>query len=195
MILPCVAGGLKPATIALASVVVTACVNAPVSTVRLATTTSVESSGLLSAILPAFDQEKGIDVAVLAVGSGRALELLERGDAAAGLTHDPRAEQTALARGTIGAYRKVMLNDFIIVGPPDDPARVRQALDAADAMRRIAAAEAVFVSRGDASGTYTREQELWERASRRPMSNRLLETGQGMSPTLRVASERRAYTL
>lgn len=193
--LPRVARGLEAVTIALAFMMATACVDGPVATVRLATTTSVESSGLLSAILPAFQRQKDITVEVLPVGSGRALQLLERGDVALALTHDPRAEEHALARGMIRNYRKVMFNDFIIVGPLQDVAHVTQASDAVDAMRRIATADAVFVSRGDASGTYSREQELWEQAMHRPSHHRLLETGQGMSPTLRVASERRGYTL
>jgi tungstate transport system substrate-binding protein len=164
-------------------------------TIRMATTTSVENSGLLAAILPAFEQTAHIHVEVLPVGSGQALGLLKRGDVAAGLTHDPPAEASALASGIITDYRKIMFNDFILVGPDDDPAGIAHAVDAVDAMRRIAASGAVFASRGDASGTYTREQELWTRATQRPAEGRRLETGQGMSATLRIASEKRAYTL
>jgi tungstate transport system substrate-binding protein len=163
--------------------------------VRVATTTSVENSGLLAAILPAFETQYHTRVEVLPVGSGQALGLLKRGDVAAGLTHDPTAEASALASGIITGYRKIMFNDFVIVGPRDDPAAVAHAADAADAMRRIAASGATFASRGDSSGTYSREQELWALAKQRPTDGRLLETGQGMSATLRVASEKRAYTL
>ena len=163
--------------------------------VRVATTTSVENSGLLAAILPAFEAKYHTKVEVLPVGSGQALGLLKRGDVAAGLTHDPAAEASALAAGIITGYRKIMFNDFVIVGPRDDPAGVMLAADAVDAMRRIVASAALFASRGDASGTYSREQELWALAKERPTEGRLLETGQGMSATLRVASEKRAYTL
>ncbi len=163
--------------------------------VRLATTTSVENSGLLAAILPTFEQTHHVHVEVLPVGSGQALSLLKRGDADVGLTHDPDAEAAAVAAGIITEYRKIMFNDFIIVGPREDDAGIAHASDALDAMRRIAAAGAMFVSRGDASGTYTREQTLWTRAGRRPARDRLIETGQGMSGTLRVASEKQAYTL
>ncbi len=167
----------------------------PPAALRIATTTSVESSGLLAAILPAFERTSGIKVGVLPVGSGAALGLLERGDAAAGLTHDPRAEAAALEAAVITNYRKIMFNDFVIVGPPEDPADIAHASSAIDAMRRIAATGAVFASRGDASGTHSREQELWAFAKRRPAHDVLLDTGQGMSGTLRVASEKRAYTL
>lgn len=163
--------------------------------IRVATTTSVENSGLLTAILPAFERDHHVKVDVLPVGSGRALGLLKRGDVAAGLTHDPKAEASALQAGIITSYRKIMFNDFIIVGPPGDPAAVAQASGTVDALHRIAAKDALFVSRGDASGTYSREQELWALANRRPAQGRLLETGQGMAATLRVASERGAYTL
>ena len=175
-------------------VAVCACQSKP-RTVRLATTTSVENSGLLAAILPAFEAKYQTKVEVLPVGSGQALGLLKRGDVAAGLTHDPAAEAAALASGIVTGYRKIMFNDFVIVGPRDDPAGVMHAADAVDAMRRIAGAGAVFASRGDASGTYTREQDLWALAKQRPADGWLLETGQGMSATLRVASEKRAYTL
>lgn len=162
---------------------------------RLATTTSVDNSGLLQAILPAFGQETGIDVQVLAVGSGRAVELLRRGDADMALTHDPVIEAMLLNERPLAAYRKIMFNDFVVVGPEQDEAGVRDATDAADAMRRIAMSAAVFVSRGDESGTHAREQQLWIKAGAKPRADRLLDTGQGMAATLRVASERDAYTL
>jgi tungstate transport system substrate-binding protein len=162
---------------------------------RLATTTSVENSGLLAEILPAFERQAHIKVDVLAVGSGQALNLLKRGEVTVGLTHDPTAEAEALESGIITNYRKVMFNDFIIVGPSEDPAGVARASGAADAFARIAATRVSFVSRGDASGTHSREQELWTLARRRPSGDHLLETGQGMGGTLRVANERNAYTL
>jgi tungstate transport system substrate-binding protein len=165
------------------------------SSLRLATTTSVDNSGLLQAILPSFRQETGIEVQVLAVGSGRAVELLRRGDADMALTHDPVIEAMLLKERPVAAYRKIMFNDFVVVGPEQDEAGVRDATHASDAMRRIAMSAAVFVSRGDESGTHAREQQLWSKAGARPRGDHLLETGQGMAATLRVASERHAYTL
>jgi tungstate transport system substrate-binding protein len=162
---------------------------------RLATTTSVDNSGLLQAILPSFRQETGIDVQVLPVGSGRAIQLLRRGDADVALTHDPLAEAALLREKPSAAYRKVLFNDFVVVGPPRDDAAVRQAATAVDAMRRIAASSEAFVSRGDDSGTHARERQLWKKAGASPAADRLLETGQGMAATLRIASERRAYAL
>jgi tungstate transport system substrate-binding protein len=165
------------------------------SHLRLATTTSVDNSGLLEAILPSFRQETGVDVQVLAVGSGRAVELLRRGDADMALTHDPVIEAALLKDRPLTVYRKIMFNDFVLVGPEQDEAQVREAMDVSDAMRRIATSAAVFVSRGDESGTHAREQQLWVKAGVKPQADRLLETGQGMAATLRVASERHAYTL
>jgi tungstate transport system substrate-binding protein len=163
--------------------------------VRMATTTSVENSGLLAAALPVFEQSSRITVEVLPVGSGQAMNLLKRGEVAVGLTHDPAAEAAALAAGVITGYRKIMFNDFVVVGPPDDPANIARASNAVDAFTRIAVSASPFASRGDSSGTYAREQELWTLANRRPAASHLLDTGQGMGGTLRVASERSAYTL
>jgi tungstate transport system substrate-binding protein len=171
-----------------------ACQRTP-ARVRMATTTSVENSGLLAAILPAFERDSHVAVEVLPVGSGQAMNLLKRGEVAVGLTHDPAAEATALTAGIITAYQKIMFNDFVIVGPPDDPGDIAHASNAIDAFARIAASNSPFASRGDGSGTHTREQDLWRMAKRRPPDTRLLDTGQGMGGTLRVASERGAYTL
>jgi tungstate transport system substrate-binding protein len=174
--------------------VASACRSKP-DVVRMATTTSVENSGLLAEVLPAFTRQTHVTVEVLAVGSGQTLNLLKRREVAVGLTHDPTAEAAALSAGVITNYRKIMFNDFIIVGPSDDPAGITRASDAVDAFARIAASNVRFVSRGDASGTYSREQELWALAKRRPAPDRLLEVGQGMGGTLRVANEKSAYTL
>jgi tungstate transport system substrate-binding protein len=161
----------------------------------MATTTSVENSGLLAAILPAYERQARVRVDVLPVGSGQALKLIGQGDVAVALTHDPAAEAQALEAGTIAGYRKIMFNDFVIVGPADDPAGIAAAPGAAEAFARIADAGAPFASRGDGSGTFAREQELWSLAERRPRPENLIETGQGMGGTLRIASERGAYTL
>src|SRR5580765_3568628 len=108
-----------------------------VNAVRMATTTSVENSGLLAGILPAFSRTSRIDVDVLAVGSGQALNLLKRGEVTVGLTHDPAMEAAALANGSIAGYRKIMFNEFVIAGPADDPAGIARASDAVDAFARI----------------------------------------------------------
>lgn len=165
------------------------------SRVRMVTTTSVDNSGLLEAILPRFERESGVTVDALAVGSGQAFQIARRGDADLLLTHEPEGERRLFTDGLITYYRKVMFNRFVIAGPAGDPARIRDARTAADAMRQIAGSGAAFVSRGDESGTHVREKLLWRAAGVTPGAGRLIETGQGMSSTLRVASERRGYVL
>lgn len=162
---------------------------------RLATTTSVDNSGLLDTLVGPFRAETGLNVDVLAVGSGRALQLLRRGDADLAITHDPEAEAAFLREGRVARYRKLMFNDFLLVGPPADPASVRLAPDAVQAMRAIARSGSTFISRGDESGTHARERALWTGAGAVPPRERLLETGQGMAATLRIASEQGAYSL
>lgn len=186
---------LRPCAAAVLAVAVLATCANPRGELRLATTTSVDNSGLLGDVLPAFERQAGVGVRVLAVGSGRAIQLLRRGDADVAITHDPVAE-AALSKEIPGLlYRKIMFNDFLITGPSDDPARVHEAATAAEAMRRIASSTTPFASRGDESGTHARERQLWAAAGMAPPASQLLETGQGMAATLRVASERRAYTL
>ncbi|MDQ3170396.1 MAG: substrate-binding domain-containing protein [Acidobacteriota bacterium] len=163
--------------------------------IRIATTTSVDNSGLLDALVPAFEQESGVNVQVIAVGSGQAFALGRRGDVALLMTHEPGGERALVDAGLVRHYRKVMFNRFVIAGPADDPARVADAATAHDAMLRIATSHALFVSRGDGSGTHVREQQLWKAAGARPAAARLIETGQGMAPTLRVASQRAGYVL
>jgi len=163
--------------------------------VPMATTTTIEGSGLLAVLLTAIKTDLGLDVEAVTVASQRALEILERGDADVAFTHDPDAERAARENGTFGDYRKVMYNDFVIAGPSSDPAKIKDATSAVDAMGRIADAGAAFTSRADASGTYARELLLWKQAGRKPGGERLVEAGQGMSPTLRIASERQAYVL
>ena len=141
--------------------------------IRIATTTSVENSGLLTSILPAFESDYNVEVQVLPVGSGRAFNLLRRGDVVAGLTHAPKVEAAALEAGVITNYRKIMFNDFIVVGPLDDPAAVKDASNIIDVLKRIVDKQVFFVSRGDSSGTYLREQELWALAELRPADGRL----------------------
>jgi tungstate transport system substrate-binding protein len=167
----------------------------PPAVLHMSTTTSVENSGLLAEIMPSFEKATGIDVQVVAVGSGRALANFENGDADVALTHDPDAEQAIVDRSVTARYRKIMFNDFVIAGPTDDPAHIKGSMDALAAMRQIASSKAPFASRGDASGTHAREQRLWKLAGTRPEGKALIETGSGMAATLRVASERAAYVL
>jgi tungstate transport system substrate-binding protein len=161
----------------------------------LATTTSTQDSGLLDALVPRFEKERGIEVKVIAVGTGAALRMAGSGDADVVLVHAPEAERKYVEAGDLVDGRLVMHNDFVIVGPPDDPAGVRQVKSAVDAMRAIAA-RGVFVSRGDDSGTHTQELALWAaaRIDSKAVSRRE-ETGQGMGATLNIADQKRAYTL
>jgi tungstate transport system substrate-binding protein len=163
-------------------------------TLVLATTTSTQDSGLLDALLPAFTRDTGWQVKTLAVGSGQALELGRRGEADVLLVHSPAAEEKFVAEGKAGPRRLVMHNDFVLVGPPDDPAGIRGATSTA-AVARVAAAQSVFVSRGDESGTHAKEKDLWSTAQVQPGGSWYQSTGQGMGATLRVASEKAGYTL
>jgi tungstate transport system substrate-binding protein len=162
---------------------------------RLATTTSTEQSGLLRTVLPPFEKRFGLKVDVIAVGSGKALKLAENGDVDVVLSHAPKLEEAFVSAGHGVNRRAVMYNDFVIVGPPTDAAGVTGAKSAAGALRRIAAAQATFVSRGDESGTHQKEKALWEVAGVKPASPWHLAAGQGMGPVLLMTNERRAYTL
>jgi tungstate transport system substrate-binding protein len=161
----------------------------------LATTTSTQDSGLLDELLPGFEKASGCSVKTVAVGSGEALELGEKGDADALLVHSPEDEEEFMAGGHGVSRKAVMHNDFVLVGPSDDPARVGKAAAATDALDRIAETEAPFASRGDDSGTHTKELSLWEAAGTEPSGSWYLETGQGMGETLTVADQKQAYTL
>ncbi|MBN1944098.1 MAG: substrate-binding domain-containing protein [Bradymonadales bacterium] len=178
------------------------CRDAPVcdlnlaASLRLATTTSVDNSGLLAYLLPHFVQRTGIRVDVVAVGTGNALRLAENGDADAVLVHAPRAELEFVRRGAGVNRRRVMVNEFILVGPPQDPAGIAGLEDATLALERIRSSGASFVSRGDTSGTHNKELELWEAIGVVPQSGGwYIETGQGMAATLLIGSERHAYCL
>lgn len=161
----------------------------------LATTTSTQDSGLLDVLVPRFEKESGIEVKVIAVGTGAALRMASTGDADVVLVHAPDAEQKYVDAGDLIEGRRVMHNDFVIVGPPEDPARLRATKSIADAMRAVAAS-GIFISRGDDSGTHKQELALWASAGIDPRSmTRREETGQGMGATLNVADQKRAYTL
>jgi tungstate transport system substrate-binding protein len=160
----------------------------------LATTTSTQDSGLLDELLPIFTADTGWQVKTLAVGSGQAIELGRRGEADVLLVHSPAAEQKFVAEGAAGRRRLVMHNDFVIVGPTADPAGVK-GLSSTDAFAKIASAQAVFVSRGDDSGTNAKERDIWAKAASTPGGAWYQSTGQGMGATLRVANEKSGYTL
>lgn len=164
----------------------------------LASTTSTETSGLFEAILPRFTETTGIQVRVVAVGTGQALRLGRRGDADLVLVHSARDEQRFVAEGYGLVRQEIMWNDFVLVGPADDPAGLGGGRDAAAGLARIARAEALFVSRGDDSGTHRAELDLWRAAGVDPAaaSGRWYrEAGSGMGATLNIAAGMQAYTL
>lgn len=169
----------------------------PAGEVVLATTTSVRDSGLLDVLLPPFQKQTQIEVKVIAVGSGAALRMARDGNADLVLAHAPEAEEALVKDGFALDRRALAENFFVIAGPPEDPARVREAKSAADAITRIFAAGAAFVSRGDDSGTHQRERALLTAAAlpAEATGPGVLRTGSGMGPTLQVAGEKRAYVL
>ena len=170
-------------------------VSAAAEVLRLATTTSTENSGLLRALLPRFTERTGIRVQVLAVGTGQALRLGQYGDVDVVLVHAPPAEEKFVDAGYGVNRRTVMYNDFVIVGPADDPADTATAKDAAEALARIARSGESFVSRGDDSGTHKKERHVWREAGVEPGGHWYREAGQGMGKVLQIASELNAYTL
>lgn len=174
-----------------------ACGQSEPQVLRLATTTSTDDSGLLDAILPDFEEEYNAQVDVVAVGTGQAIALGEAGDADVILVHARSREDQFVADGHGGERFDVMYNDFVLVGPPDDPAGVRDMPLAQDALAAIAAAGATFASRGDDSGTHTTERGLWQAAgfAEDPAGEWYKSLGQGMGETLRFADESGAYTL
>jgi tungstate transport system substrate-binding protein len=163
--------------------------------VILATTTSTQDSGLLDALIPRFEQKTGYTVKTIAVGTGQSLAMGDRGEADVVLVHAPKLELAYVAKGTLIHRRLVMHNDFVVVGPSADPAGVRGVKTAAEALRKIAGRAAPFVSRGDNSGTHNLERDLWRLAGLEPKGPWYLESGQGMGPTLTIASDKAAYTL
>jgi tungstate transport system substrate-binding protein len=162
----------------------------------LASTTSTQDSGLFDVLVPAFNEAfPQYTVKVVAVGSGEAMKLGETGDADVLLVHSPAAEKTFMENG-FGVDRKpVMFNDFIVVGPPADPAKIKGTTDASDAFTRIAGAQALFFSRGDDSGTHNKEKAIWKGAGITPEGDWYQVTGQGMGETLTIADQKAGYTL
>ncbi len=170
--------------------------NAPmVAEIILATTTSTQDSGLLDVLIPLFERQSPYRVKTIAVGSGQALQMGRDGNADMLLVHSPAAEKAFMEAGYGLDRRPVMHNDFILLGPASDPAGAAQADNVAEALRRIASTGSLFYSRGDDSGTHKMELNLWQKAAIQPAGDWYQETGQGMGATLKIASERQAYTL
>jgi tungstate transport system substrate-binding protein len=170
-------------------------VTAQSSTVILSTTTSTQDSGLLDVLVPMFEKQSGLTVKSISVGTGQALALAARGEADVTLAHAPALEKKFVEDGKMRNRRLVMYNDFVIIGPEDDPAKIKGMPKAVDALRRLAATGARFVSRGDKSGTHARELALWKQTGIEPVAPWYIESGQGMGATLGIANDRRAYTI
>ena len=167
----------------------------PEESLTLATTTSTQDSGLLDVLVPLFEKQAGLRVKVVAVGTGQALQLGRRGDADVLLVHDPEAEEQFMAEGYRVQRREVMHNDFVLVGPKDDPAKIKGEKTVAEALARIAGTRSSFVSRGDESGTHQKEKQVWRQAKIAPQGDWYIEAGAGMGPVLRMAAQKRACTL
>ncbi len=164
--------------------------------IKCASTTSTQNSGLFDYLLPLFAKQTGIKVDVVAVGTGAAIEIGKRGDADVVLVHAKNQELKAVAEGFFVNRHDVMYNDFVIIGPPSDPAKIKGLKSATEAFKKIAASQTPFVSRGDKSGTHTKELAVWKQAGIDPKGQKwYMEVGQGMEKTQRVANEKRAYTL
>jgi tungstate transport system substrate-binding protein len=163
--------------------------------VILSTTTSTQDSGLLDVLVPMIEKKSGLTVKTISVGTGQALALAARGEADVTLAHAPSVEKKYVEDGKMSNRRLVMYNDFVIIGPPDDPAKIRSVPKAVEALKRIAESRSRFVSRGDKSGTHVLEQGLWKQAGVEPKGAWYIESGQGMGQTLGIANDRRAYTL
>jgi tungstate transport system substrate-binding protein len=164
--------------------------------IRCAGTTSTQNSGFFDYILPLFEKKTGIKVDVLAVGTGAAIEIGKRGDADVVLVHAQEQELQAVAAGFFVSRHDVMFNDFVIIGPADDPININNVKLAKEAFRRIAKQGYAFVSRGDKSGTHVKELAIWKMAEIDPQGRKwYLQTGQGQEKTQRVANEKRAYAL
>ncbi|MFZ2224141.1 MAG: substrate-binding domain-containing protein [Candidatus Deferrimicrobium sp.] len=162
---------------------------------RMSTTTSTENSGLLSVLLPPFEKKYDCKVDVVAVGTGKSLKLGEAGDVDVVFVHARSLEDKFMANGYGADRRDVMYNDFVLLGPKDDPAGVGKAKSARDAYRAIAAKESPFISRGDESGTHVKEKEIWAAAGIVPRGAWYIEAGQGMGEVITMATQKRGYTL
>ncbi len=161
----------------------------------LSTTTSTQDSGLLDVLVPLFEKQTGYSVKTVSVGTGQALALAAKGDADVALVHAPELEKKYVADGKLLNRRLVMYNDFVVIGPKEDPAKIRSARVAEAALKAIAHTKASFVSRGDNSGTHALEKSLWKQAGIEPKGPWYIEAGQGMGATLSIANERNGYTI
>lgn len=161
----------------------------------LATTTSTQDSGLLDVLIPVFEKKTGYKVKTVAVGTGAALTLGQKGEADVMLTHAPSSEQPLVDDNTAVNYQLLMHNDFIIVGPANDPAGVKNAATLTDVFKAVSDSKSVFISRGDKSGTDTKEKDLWKKAEITPSGSWYQESGVGMGQTLNIASQKAGYTL
>ncbi|MFY9324830.1 MAG: substrate-binding domain-containing protein, partial [Syntrophomonadaceae bacterium] len=168
---------------------------AVVKELKLATTTSTEDSGLLDYILPEFTKDTGYEVQVISVGTGQAIEMGEAGDVDVILVHSRAAEDQFVEEGYGVDRRDVMYNDFLIIGPAEDPAGIKGEADVVKAFTTIQEKQAPFVSRGDNSGTDKKEKGIWSKAGITPEGDWYIEVGQGMGDTFRMADEKKAYTL
>jgi tungstate transport system substrate-binding protein len=165
-------------------------------TLILATTTSTQDTGLLDVLVPIFEKETGYFVKTIAVGSGQAMAMGEKGEADVLLVHSPAAEKQFMEGGFGMNRRLVMHNDFVIIGPADDPARIKGLKSAAEAFKKIAASQALFISRGDNSGTHAKEKQIWKGAGVKYEGEKWYQqTGLGMGQTLNVAAEKDGYAL
>lgn len=163
--------------------------------IRLATTTSTYHSGLLDHLLPEFEKDTGYHVDVIAAGTGKALKMGENGDVDILMTHAPKAEQDFVDAGFGIEAKPLMYNDFILVGPKSDPAKIAKLTSVTEALSHVATSNSVFISRGDDSGTHKKELTLWSSSQTEPNFSGYRSVGQGMGPTLNMASEMQAYTL
>jgi tungstate transport system substrate-binding protein len=161
----------------------------------LATTTSVQDSGFLDALLPPFEVKNSCRVKIIAVGSGQAIRLAKEGNVDVIIVHDPIQEEIFVKEGYGARRYNFMCNDFVIVGPEEDPAHIRGGREGAGALKKIVASKSTFISRGDDSGTHRKERELWKVAGIEPSGSWYIEAGAGMVGTLRIANEMRAHTL
>ena len=176
---------------------VTFCVNTVLAEeiLKLATTTSTYETGLLDYIFPAFEKKYNVKIHIISVGTGKAIKLGENGDVDIILVHAREAENKFVNDGYGVNRRDVMYNDFIILGPKDDPAKISELKNVKKALKRIYQAQHVFVSRGDDSGTHKKEKYLWAKVKLTPKGRWYLEVGQGMSATLMMADEKNAYVM
>lgn len=165
------------------------------SIIRLATTTSTDNSGLLKVLLPPFEKKYDARVDVIAVGTGKALRLAENGDVDAVLVHDPEAEEIFIDNGFGVNRRHVMDNDFVILGPSHDPAKISGSPDIKSVFKKIYDRKSFFVSRGDFSGTHIKEKAMWQKANIKPKGKWHISAGQGMGETLQISNEKQAYVL